>query len=448
MCLVFAAVLSAWPGPATAQVVSPRPLGADLPVFRPGAAPEPRPFGNPTGRLTLRDALAVALLQSPELAAYAWEIRARESRILQAGRPPNPVLSAVIEDLGGGAPIGGTERLIQPQTTLQLSQLVELGGKRTARQHLAQLNHDLAAWDYGMARIDVFTRVTRAFIDVLASQQAVALTGQTMQLVEQTQETVRARVTAGVVSPIEQTKAEVALASARIESDRTRRTLESDKRRLAALWGASDAAFEAAAGDLTVLPAVPTFDALQARLAESPELARWTTEIAQRQAALALERSRRVPDVTVSAGYRRFTQIDSNAFLIAGSIPLPFFDKNRGAIQEAADRAAKAQEEQRLAQGRATAALAEAFRALSIARDEVAALSSSVLPGARETFEAVSEGYRLGKFGYLEVLDAQRTLVAAGGQHQRALSDFHKAATEIERLMGAPLAGPGSSSIK
>ena len=427
------AAASAWRGPAAL------PSGSG-----PGAAR----VRQSDWQLTLRGALAVALLQNPELAAYAWEIRARESRILQASRPPNPVVSTVIEDLGGGAPIGGTESSIQPQTTLQLSQLVELGGKRTARQHVAQLNHDLAEWDYEMARIDVFTRVTRAFIDVLASQQAVALSGQTMQLVEQTQDTVRARVTAGVVSPIEQTKAEVALASARIDSDRARRTLESDRRRLAALWGAADAGFETAAGDLTVLPAVPTFDALQGRVAQSPELARWTTEIAQRQATLALERSRRVPDVTLSAGYRRFTQIDSNAFLVGGSIPLPLFDKNRGAIQEAADRAAKVLDEQRAAQVRVTAALAEAYRALSTARDEVAALSSAVLPGARATFEAVSEGYRLGKFGYLDVLDAQRTLVTASGQHQRALSDFHKAAVEVERLTGAPLGGPGSSSIQ
>src|SRR5215203_131086 len=97
--VVSLAVLFAWAAPASAQVASPRPLGADLPVFRPGTAAEPRPIANPTGQVTLRDALAVALLQSPELAAYAWEIRARESRTLQAGRAPNPVFSTVVEDL-------------------------------------------------------------------------------------------------------------------------------------------------------------------------------------------------------------------------------------------------------------------------------------------------------------------------------------------------------------
>ena len=69
------------------------------------------------------------------------------------------------------------------------------------------------------------------------------------------------------------------------------------------------------------------------------------------------------------------------------------------------------------------------------------ALRSAVLPGSQQTFEAVSEGYRLGRFGYLDVLDSQRTLIGAGSQYLRALSDYHKAIANVERLIGAPLAG-------
>ena len=446
--MVLASLLCAWPRPAAAQAVSPRPLGADLPVFRFGAAApgasEPRPFANPTGQLTLRDALALALLQSPRLAAYAWEVRARESRILQAGRFPNPTLSADVADVGGPASPAGPDNPVQPQATIQMSQLVELGGKRAARQALARVDRDLAEWDYEMARIDVFTSVTRTFIEVLASQQAVVLAGQTLQLVEQTQETVRARVTAGVVSPIEQTKAEVALASARIEAERAHRSLEADRRRLAASWGAGEPAFESAGGDLAVLPPVPPFETLAARLSESPDLARWAAEISQREATFALARSQRVPDVRLSAGYRRYTKIDSNAFVVGGSIPLPFFDRNPGGIREAADRIRRAQEERRASQLRVTASLAEAYRALATAQDEAAAIGSRVLPGAQSAFDAISEGYRLGKFGYLDVLDAQRTLVSARAQYQRALSEFHKAAADVERLTGTPLGGAGA----
>lgn len=440
---LVAVLLPGWTAVGWGQVVTPRPLGADLPVYRPAAGAADQPVAqNPSGPIGLRDAHALALMQSPELATFAWEVRAREARILQAGRPPNPVISAVVEDLGGGARVTGAEGLVQPQTTIQLSQLIELGGKRAARERLAERTRDLAGWDYELARVDVFTRVARAFIDVLASQQAVALTEQTTRLVEAVHQTVGARVTAGVVSPIEETKAGIALAAVRIESDRATRTLQADRTRLAALWGGAAARFDAATGDLTVLPRVPAFDELRDRLAQNPELSRWATEIAQRDAALAVERSKRVPDLTVSAGYRRFTDIGSNAFLIGGSVPLPLFDRNRGGMQEAGDRLAKARAEEGAAQARVIAALADAYRALAGANDEVSALISHVMPGARSAFEAVSEGYRLGRFGYLDVLDAQRTLVSANAQYLRALSDLHKAAADVERLIGAPLAGP------
>ena len=433
---------------ALGQAVEARPLGRDLAVYRPAdtesGPAQPRAIDNPTGPISLRDALALALLQSPELATFAWEVRAREARILQAGRVPNPVISVLVEDVGRSTGFISAGGSIQPQTTIQFSQVIELGGKRTARTSVAALTRDLAAWDFETARIDVLTRVTQAFLDVLASQEAVELAEETTRVVEQVQQTVEVRVAAGVVSPIEQTRADVALAAIRIEGDRARRLFDADRRRLAALWGSPVARFASAVGDLTNVPAVPSFAALQARLSENPALARWATEISHREAALDVERSRGVPDLTLSGGYRRFSELNSHAFLVGVSVPLPLFDRKRGAIQDASDRVSKAYEEQRSTQARVTAMLAEAYRALASAQDEVAALASDVLPGARSVFDAVEEGYRLGRFGYLDVLDAQRTLVAARLQSLRALSEYHKAATEIERLIGAPLVEVGA----
>lgn len=442
-------------GTEPAQIVAPRPLGSGIAVFTPSSADREKmdgqPVENPQGQLTLIDALSLALRQSPELATFAWEVRAREAAILQANRKPNPVLGSLVEEFSSfsgatGPGISGQGGVIQPQITIQLSQLIELGGKRMARQRLAEHNRDLAAWDYETVRIDVFTAVTKAFLNVVASQQAVKLAEETSTVVAEVQRVVSLRVSAGVVSPIEQTRADVALAANRIELDRARRSLEADRHKLSALWGASSPAFEIAEGDLSTLPVVPAFAELQVRLAKNPELARWAAEIAQREAALALERARKVPDFTISGGYRYFTKINGNAFVVGASIPLPVFDRNRGAIQEAQDRIRKAAESQRAAQVRVTSMLSEAYRSLSSARDEVNALSSSVIPGTRSAFEGITEGYRFGKFGFLEVLDAQRTLVNANTQYQRALASFHQAAAEVERLIGEPLSGAVSSA--
>lgn len=447
--LLLAGTCCAQSEPKNDAEATPRPLGSDVAVFQPDTSHAQRSahrvMQEPDGIIGLRDALVLALLQNPELTTFVWEVRALEARKLQAGQLPNPVVEALVEDIAGSGSGTGAGNPIQPQTTIQLSQLVELGGKRAARQRLAEMNRRLASWDYEMARIEVFTRVARAFTQVLAGQEAVALSERSMKVVEEVQRSVDLRVQAGVVSPIEKTKADVAVAVGRIESNRAKRKLEADRRLLAALWGSAEPRFQSVSGDINLLPPFPQFHELQARLSQNPELARWAAEISQREASLALERSKRVPNVSVTAGYRRFNQLDANSYLVGGSIELPIFDRNRGGIKEAGIRVNRAREEQRTAQARVTAALAEAYRALATAREEVAALSSEVIPGARETFDAVSEGYRLGKFGYLDVLEAQRTLVAAGSQHLRALADYHKAAVEVERLIGAPLTDASSN---
>ncbi len=194
--------------------VSPRPLGSDLPGYHPSrvdaGTSTSRNAANLDGSIGLRDALAFALIQSPELASFGWEIRAREARILQAGRPPNPVFSTLFEEFGrttslNSPGVTGPGGVIQPQATIQMSQLIELGGKRAARQKLALLTRDLAAWDYETVRIDVLTRVTKVFLDVLASQETFVLAEQTTNLVDKVQQAVGLRVDAGVVSPIELT---------------------------------------------------------------------------------------------------------------------------------------------------------------------------------------------------------------------------------------------------
>jgi cobalt-zinc-cadmium efflux system outer membrane protein len=84
-------------------------------------------------------------------------------------------------------------------------------------------------------------------------------------------------------------------------------------------------------------------------------------------------------------------------------------------------------------------ALHQAYQELSTAFVEASTLSNDVLPGAQIVFDAENEGYREGKFGYLDVLDAQRTLFDVKGQYIEALVRYHKAVATVERLIGESL---------
>ncbi len=81
----------------------------------------------------------------------------------------------------------------------------------------------------------------------------------------------------------------------------------------------------------------------------------------------------------------------------------------------------------------------DAYAVLAAAYDEVTLLRAAVVPGSQQAFEAVSEGYRLGRFGFLDVLESQRTLIANDSQYLRALSQYRKAIAAVERLIGEPL---------
>ncbi|MDD5277754.1 MAG: TolC family protein [Methylovulum sp.] len=387
----------------------------------------------PAGILVLSQALALALTQNPELSAYAWESRAQEAAALQAKLFPNPTFDANAANFGNQVIKGFDGDVV----TLQLSQLIELGGKRAARMEAAALTKQLADWDYETKRADVLTQVAQAFIEVLSAQQRLVLARQTQELADQMTVTTSARVQAGKVSPVEETKAKIVRASVQIEGVRAQKELEAARKRLAAGWGSTAPRFEAVTGNLESIQAPVSLESLQQRLTNNPDLARWATEITQRQALIALEKSKAVPDVTATVGASKYLMPNDYALVVGFSMPLPVFNRNQGGIQEAVHRLSKAEEELSSAEVRIATALNTAYQKLEAAHAEVVALRQEVLPGAESTYDAAREGYRFGKFGFLDVLDAQRTLFGAKSQYLLALADYHKSTVEIERLVGS-----------
>jgi cobalt-zinc-cadmium efflux system outer membrane protein len=398
----------------------------------------------PTESVTLKQAQALALMHNPALRAFLWEIRAQEAATLQTGLLPNPTIGADLQDIGVSA---FSESVPQPQAALTLSQIIELGGKRTKRREASALSRDLASLDYEAKRIEIFTQVSHAFTDLLKAQQQLSLMEENFLIAEETARVVAERVKAGKGSPIEEIRANIVLASVGIQRDRAEKEMEAARFRLASTWGrgATPASilpqFDRADGTLSAISPIPSLAQLTEGLSKNPELIRWTTELAQRQAETDLAQSQAVPDLTLMGGLRNYKSTGDNVFIVGLSLPLPIFNKNQGGIQEAHNRLSKGEEEQMAAQVRVSAALSDAYSNLLTAHIEVTVLQDMVLPGATQAFEAINEGYRLGKFGLLDVLDAQRTLFSSREQNLRALADYHHAAADIKGLIGEPLQG-------
>ena len=184
---------------------------------------------------------------------------------------------------------------------------------------------------------------------------------------------------------------------------------------------------------------VPSLEDLLRLANRNPDIARWQDEITLREERIGLARANGTPNLDVSAGIQRFEEAGDTAFVVGVAIPLPISDRNRGGIMEAERELAGAREERKGAEVKVRAALRRAYHELSSVRQEAVSLSETVLPAARRTYEAASEGYRQGKYGYIQVLDAQRTLIQVRGQRIQAVEAYHKAIAELERLVGTDL---------
>ncbi|MDN5870118.1 MAG: TolC family protein [Nitrococcus sp.] len=430
----------------TQRGIEPRPLGRDLPSFQvpedshavlPGAgAANAAEFPAPTGALRLQEALATALMHNPELAAFGWNVRAAQARILQASLRPNPELQAQ----GQSVSATGLHSGLSPLTiTAMISQPILTGGEIAKRTRVAQLERDLAAWDYEAKRLDVFTEVVQRFVGVLAGQRRLAVAERTFELANQVYQTVSRQVAAGAVSPIEQTRAKAERALNRIGLQRAKRRLEAARQALAKALGLAEPTFEEVVGELARVQPVPPLEILDDFLSQNPAVARWETVLAERRAEIELAEAEGLPDVTPGIGVLYLPGFDFTAGVVSLSMPLPLFDRNQGNIQAARAELMQARQQRRAAIVRVRAALGQRYQTLQAALAAATGLAEQALPAARSAYEAVLTAYRRGERGFLDVLIAQRTLFELKTRYVEVLAEYHRTAAAVERLIARPL---------
>ncbi|MEX0944944.1 MAG: TolC family protein [Balneolaceae bacterium] len=386
--------------------------------------------------LTFSQALAKTLTESPELEVFAWQVRVAEAERIQASLLPNPTVGAEMENFAGTGPFEGYDAR---ETTVRLSQKVLLGADRLKQKRAAGLTKELAGWDYEAKRLDVLTELTKAFVSAVEAQQQLEQQRELFSVAEQLFKTVSAQVEAGKVSKLQQTKAQVELSRARIELERVRNQKESTFSKVASFWSAQVPEFTAVEGSLEVTQSLPEFQMVSDYIERNPDVARWTTELQHREAVLSVAKAEGIPDISISVGYRWMQDIDAEAAVVGVSIPLPFFNRNQGNVRAARYQLSRAQNQQRAVLIEAKQSLQQNFNTLHASYFEVQQLKEEVLPGAETAYQAALSGYRQGKFDFLEVLDAQRTLFETQTRYVQSLAEFNRAVADVERLIGTSL---------
>ncbi|WP_129645034.1 TolC family protein [Peristeroidobacter agariperforans] len=396
---------------------------------------------NPDGELTLARAIDAAMRGNPDLLASAYELSAAQARIVQADLRPNPEFGVELENFAGS---GAAQRIDSLETTLSLSQVVELGGKRGLRRAAAEADLDFVDIEQRARELDILSDVTSRFIDVAAAQERVRFAIQATALAQSTLEAIGARVEAGRSPEAERSRARVALTRAVIEQRQAESELRAARYALSASWGSPEPAFTMARAELFDLRAVESFQALMDRLEESPDFIRFASEARLRAAELRLARVRARPNLTFSLGVRRFEQTDDAALVAGFSMPLPIFDKNQGAIREAQIRLDQTDALRNAARVKARASLLALYQEMNTDRARVDTLRNEAMPQAQLALDQTRSGYDRGRFSFLELITVQEELLAVQAAAIDAAADFHRILAEIERLTSAALTRPTS----
>ncbi len=380
--------------------------------------------------LTLAESLDRAGASSPFQDAAAAGIRAAEAQRRVAGLRPNPSIVGEAENVAG---TGIYKGLRSSETTLGLALPLELGGKRGARIAVAEAQIGRAGLQSEIASADLRLRVTQTYNAAAAAQRRMAIAQDQVGIAAEVLRGAHVRVQAGRASPIEEQRADVARIAAEGALERARRSAEAASGNLARLLDMPVGQLDRSWFD--AVPSTGTMRPIATSGTLTVAAARADLDTATAQVRLA--RSQRVPDLTVSASARRLEQTNDVAAVFGISIPLNVFNNGRANIA-----VAEAQREQSDALRRVAmldadqdvaTARADADNAATTARNA----TGPALAAATEAARIARIGYREGKFGQLDLLDAERTLLETRTAAIDALAALHDAQARLERLTAA-----------
>lgn len=373
--------------------------------------------------------------QSPRVEALQSDVEQAQGLAMQARARPNPTVSLYGENFAGSRPydgFGGT------QTTFQVNQPLELGGKRDARIAAGQAGVTAAQLRSQEGRLTFAFDLARFYGAVEVADKRIELAEDEVEEATADLDMARALVASGKEARLRALQAETDLNTLEADLATTRANRAAALLRLSALAGV-ETPFTALSESLldrqAAHPLSGPIDPMQTaavRVAEAEE------DAARRR--ITLQRKAAIPDITAQFGVRRLEQEGSNALVAGVSIPLHIFDRNGGNI-------AAAQAEARGAQARAQEARldaraeVEAAQLLLTAAETRARATDRTLATAEETYRLARIAYEAGKAPLIELLAARHGLGVARGVRLDAAAARFEASANLARLQGLTITG-------
>ncbi len=380
--------------------------------------------------LTLEAAVRRTLERNPALRAESLTVGALESQALLDGLKPAPVLGADLENVLGTGALSGVHGA---ESTLRLSQVIELGGKREARRARGRADVDRQLNVVRQRQLDLAAETTRRYIEVRKGQDELALAKRQEALARETEVAVRHRVQRDVAPEADQALAQIAVVRAEIAQEHAEHELASARFALAALWGANDAPDVDVSGDLMKLPPIPELATLTARLPQTPEAAAFALDAARINAERAVAAAAARPDISLSLGVRRLEALDDQGLVFSFGMPFGTAERSSLAV-------ARVDAERAALDAKADAAFLDTqqklfarFQELRHARTEFEAVGGRMIPAAEKALALTKAGYDDARYSILQLTGAQATVLQLRQEQLAAAARYHQLLADIER---------------
>lgn len=391
---------------------------------------------------TLEDFVHVAELRSPDLEASRRLWRAEAENVGAAGSFPDPQVSFAYY-------AREVETRVGPQKQrLSVRQRLPWFGKLGLAHDAAEQGEGAAHARYRDRRLQLRRDVTLAWLDLYFLGRATELSRDNLDLLTDLERVIRERYRIGKAGHADLVRVQVEQGVA----ENKLRTLEDRLRpstaRMNALLHRPESAPLPVPAELPELTTAPAAEDVQPSVQQgSLRLREQERRAAQAEATRRLAGRSRWPDWMVGVDWIRtddalnpaLDESGKDAVVVSLSVDVPLFrgkwDAPARAAEErvAAEQARLGREEDELA--------ARAEEILFEWRDadrRVDLYGSGLLPKARESYAALDTAYRTGEGAFLDLIDAERTLLDFQLEWERARTDRARSAAKLRQLTGEP----------
>ena len=400
-----------------------------IPSFSGVASAQPQPdeleFGD---TLTIESLTSAVRSRSPRLAAAVAAADAASHRLEYSGALDDPVLSYVVAPNSSDNNIDFSQRLPWP-------------GTRDAREAVADRDFAAAEWGVASEQLMLDTAVKSAFADWQFVGQALQIHASSVVRYDQIVAAAESQYSAGQSSRQDVLQAEVERADLEMHRLQLHREQLVALARINALLDRSPESPVPPAAPIRVYPLSDDESELAGlALRQHPELRRLQVLVARAESQEVLTEKEFSPAFQIRAGYNTLWDETDKRTVFGVSINVPIGRAKRGAALESASaesrRAAGV-----LADARASvlAETAQAFARVSEAIGIIRLHEDELIPLASELRDAALADYRSGTGAFLNVITAERRLLEAELDFERARAEYIRRVAALERWTGGVL---------